>query len=225
MANQPGQNLMFGSLSRDVLNNGAAGNALDQSLYRRNDNRFLNSIEVNENLRGNHTVLRAQTHERSSTSNDRMKLGDGGSNKAAAPPPGFLSDLKDVRRREPGHGRRASDVNGDKGKGSSGQLYKADRLANQLDYPGLPAGSSLRSASTSEIEESMKQLHADNDEENKANNDGSEMDDLENQVDSLGIEDETGEKKDKKKHHRDKVILYFCVFLLRFLISNPSKRN
>lgn len=207
-ANQPGQNLMFGSVSRDIL--GPAGNALD---YRRNDNRFPNPVEANE--RNSRTVMRARNHVRSSTSYDRVKLGDGGSKTVVAPPPGFLSNSKDVRNMEPGYGRRTSDVNGDKGKGNSGQLHnKNDRLSNQLDFPGLPAGSSIHSPSTFDIEESMKQLQAENGEdsksgaEKKADNDGSEMDDLENQVDSLGIEDESGEKKNKKKHHRDKVIYF-----------------
>ncbi|XP_057792025.1 UTP:RNA uridylyltransferase 1 [Salvia miltiorrhiza] len=207
-ANQPGQNLIFGSLNRDVLQNGAV-NALDPSLFRRPENRFPpNSIEANENSRGNHTVLRAQKLERSSNSNDNVQQGDSG--RVAVPPPGFLSDLKNVRQIEHGYGRRAPDLNGDKGKGNAGHSYKSDRLSYQLDFLGFPVGSSLQSASNFDIEESMKELFPREGEEftggveEKLHNDGSEMDVLEDLVDSLGIEDQSGEKNGKKKLHRDK---------------------
>lgn len=239
VAHQLGQNLIFGSLNPDILQNGA-GDVLNQSLYRKNElgnsyleeglgmerrlNRFpMNSIEVNENARGNSSVLRGYTQEKSSNSNDRVKQGDNGSYRAVAPPPGFSRNIKNVRNREYGHGRRTSDLNGDKGKGNSGHLYKNDGLSNQLESPGLPAGSSLQSASTFDIEESMKELHVEDGEngeelrhggQDKMNKDRTEMDDLEDQlVDSLGLEDESGEKSDRKKHHRDKVIS-LCICLL-----------
>ncbi|KAH6779808.1 hypothetical protein C2S52_011045 [Perilla frutescens var. hirtella] len=212
-ANQPGQNLIFGSLNRDVLNNGAV-NVLDQSFYRMNDNRFpSSSIDVNENARGNPALLRGQKQERSTSSNDRLNQGDSGNHRVVAPPPGFSSNSKNVGQREYGYGR-TSDLNGDKGMCNYGQLQQNDRIGNQLDLPGLPAGSSRQSASTLDIEESMKGLNVGDGErsgdsrrgvEAKVSNDVSQMDDLEGQIlDSLGIEDESGEKSDKKKHNRDK---------------------
>ncbi|XP_047980940.1 UTP:RNA uridylyltransferase 1 [Salvia hispanica] len=195
-------NLIFGSLNEDVLKNGAV-NDLEPSFYRAAENRFpQSSIEANSN------VLRAQALERSRNSNDRLQQGDSG--RVAAPPPGFSSNFKNVRPMEHGYGRRALDLNGDKGKGNAAHSYKTDRLINQLDSPGLPAGSSLHSASNFDIEESMKQRSAGDGEESrhsgedKANNDGSEIEVLEDLVDSLGIEDQSSEKNGKKKHIRDK---------------------
>lgn len=187
----PGHNLIFGSLNHDALKNGA--NVLD-----RNENNFAsNSSEVKENFVGNPT-FRVHKQERSSNSNDRMKQGDGGSHRAVAPPPGFLSNSKSVRHVEHGFGfeRNTSDLNGDKSKSSSGPISKNDRLSNELDIHGFPAGSSLHSAST-DIEKSMKDLHVDH----KGNNDVTEVDDLDNQgLDAVGIEDESSVKSDKKKY-------------------------
>ncbi|KAL1543464.1 RNA uridylyltransferase [Salvia divinorum] len=201
-ANQPGQNLIFGSLNRDVLKNGAV-NALEPSLYRNTENRFPQS-----SIEANNTVWRSQMLERNSNSNERLQQGDCG--RMAAPPPGFPSNFKNVRPMEHGYGSRIPDLNGDKGKGNAGHSYKGDRLSNQLDFAGLPAGSSLHSASNFDIEESMKQRRAGDGEESrgsvedKVNNDGSEIEALEDLVDSLGIEDQPSEKNGKKKHNRDK---------------------
>lgn len=210
--NQPGQNLIFGSLNQDVLKNGAV-NDLEPSFYRAAENRFpQSSIEANS------SVLRAQTLERSRNSNDRLQQGDSG--RVAAPPPGFSSNFKNVRPVGHGYGRGTPDLNGDKGKGNAAPSYKSDRLINQLDSPGLPAGSSLHSASNFDIEESIKQRSAGDGEESrrtgedKANNDGSEIDVLDDLVDSLGIEDQSAEKNGKKKHIRDKVTsfsVHLCV--------------
>ncbi|KAI3444645.1 hypothetical protein Pfo_001310 [Paulownia fortunei] len=232
VAHQQGQNIIFGSLNRDVLQNDA-GDVLHQRLYRNNKpgnssleeglgmdrrlNRFpMNSTEVNGNARGNSSVLRGYEKERSSNSNNRVKQGDNGSYRLVAPPPGFSSNINNVRNREYGYGRRTSDLNVDKAKVSSGDLYKNDRLSNQFNAPSPAVGSSLQSVSAIDIEKSMMELHGEDGEngeelryggQDKINRDRgqTEMDDLEDQlVSSLGLEDESGEKSDKKKHYRDK---------------------
>ncbi|KAL0425913.1 UNVERIFIED_CONTAM: UTP:RNA uridylyltransferase 1 [Sesamum radiatum] len=238
VAHQQEQNIIFGSLNRDILHSDP-GNALRQSLYRENRlgnsyqeeglrmdrmlNGFpVNSIDINGSARGNSTILRAYEQEVSSNSDNRRKQVDNGSYRAVAPPPGFSSNMKNVRNREFGYGRTSvHDL--DKGKGNFGDLYWNDRLGNQLDSPAPPARSGLQSVSALDIEESMMELRGkdgENGEElicggrDKMNRGQTEIDDLEDQlVGSLGLEDESGERSDKKKHHRDKgmEITYFTI--------------
>ncbi|KAL0397820.1 UNVERIFIED_CONTAM: UTP:RNA uridylyltransferase 1 [Sesamum calycinum] len=182
VAHQQEQNIIFGSLNRDILHSDP-GNALRQSLYRENRlgnsyqeeglrmdrmlNGFpVNSIDINGSARGNSTILRAYEQKVSSNSDNRRKQVDNGSYRAVAPPPGFSTR------------------------------------------------SSLQSVSALDIEESMMELRGkdgENGEElicggrDKMNRGQTEIDDLEDQlVGSLGLEDESGERSDKKKHHRDK---------------------
>ncbi|KAK4418718.1 UTP:RNA uridylyltransferase 1 [Sesamum alatum] len=173
----------------------------------------VNSIDIDVSARGNSTILRAYEQEVSSNSENRRKQVDNGSYRAVAPPPGFSSNMKNVRNREFGYGRTSvHDL--DKGKGSFGDLYRNDRLGNQLDSPAPPPRSSLQSVSAFDSEESMMELHGkdgENGEEftygeqDKMNRGQTEIDALEDHlVVSLGLEDESGERSDKKKHHRDK---------------------
>ncbi|KAL0464706.1 UNVERIFIED_CONTAM: UTP:RNA uridylyltransferase 1 [Sesamum latifolium] len=229
VAHQQEQNIIFGSLNRDILHTDP-GSVLRQSLYRENIlgnsyqeeglrmdrmlNGFrVNSIDIDGSARGNSTMLRAYEQEVSSNSDNRRKQVDNGSYRAVAPPPGFSSNMKNVRNSGFGYGRTsAHDL--DKGKGNFGDLYRNDRLGNQLDSPAPPSRSSLQSVSAFDIEESMMELHGkdgENGEElisggrDKMNRGQTEIDDLEDQLaSSLGLEDESGERSDKKKHHRDK---------------------
>ncbi|XP_060218703.1 UTP:RNA uridylyltransferase 1 [Lycium barbarum] len=85
----------------------------------------------------------------------------------------------------------------------------------QLESPGPPAGSKLHSVLASNVEDSMSELHvedAESREERKklgrsSARGQSELDELgEHLISSLGLEDESDERSDKKKHHasRDK---------------------
>ncbi|PIN06535.1 Polynucleotide adenylyltransferase [Handroanthus impetiginosus] len=224
VARQQEQNLVFGSLTADALRQGLyqknkLGNSyMEEALgMDRNLNRSrINSIEVNGNARGSSSVSRGYEQERSTNSSNGRNQRDNGISRAVAPPPGFSSYVQNLRNRESAYGRRISDHNVDKGKRNSGDFHKNVGLSNQLDSPGPPAGSSLQSVLAFDIEESMMEFHGENGENNedlryvgqgKMNRelDRTEMDDLEDQlVDSLGLEDESGEKSDKKKHHRDK---------------------
>ncbi|KAK6162414.1 hypothetical protein DH2020_002255 [Rehmannia glutinosa] len=221
---QQGENIIFGSLNRDVQQPDA-GDVLQQSLYRNNKpgnsyleerlgmdrrpNTFpMHSIEVNGNARAESSVSRGYEQERSSKSNNRIKQGDNGY-RTVAPPPGFSSNIKNVGNREYGHGRVAPHHhNVDKATGHSGDMHRKDRLRNQLESPGPSAGSSLQSVSAFDIEESMMDVHANEVEhltyagQDKMGRDRGQsgMDDLDQLVSSLVLEDES----DKKKHHRDK---------------------
>ncbi|XP_051144048.1 UTP:RNA uridylyltransferase 1 [Andrographis paniculata] len=216
VAHQPEQVLIFGSLNREILQN-QAPDVLHQSFYRRNrmeeglgmDRKLnahpLNPIGVNGVEKS--TTSRVHDREGGAESYNRRKEIDNGSYRAVAPPPGFSNNLKNVNNREVGFVRRSSDHDVDKGKGSHEDMYRHDRLSNQLESPGLPAGSSLTSASAFDIEESMKESHGKEVGGNNINRDRGkiEMDDLEDQfVESLGLDDESGEKNDKKKYQRDK---------------------
>lgn len=211
---QQRQNLIFGTLNRDMLQSDVSqqkdrlGNSyLNEGLNMdRTMNRFpMSSNEVNGNGRGNASISRGYEQESSNIDNRKKQI-DNGSQRAVAPPPGFSSNIKNVRNRE--YGMRASDHNVDKGKGSSGGLYKDDRLSNQLDSRG-------QSVSAFDIEKSMMGLHVDDGGKGKELRSGvqdkvnrdrgqSEINDLE--------DDETSEKSDKKKQH-DKVICLFCACL------------
>ncbi|GFP82307.1 poly(A) RNA polymerase cid11 [Phtheirospermum japonicum] len=222
---QQGQNLIFGSLNRDVHQDDA-GDVLRQSLCRNNkqgnsyfeerlgmDRRLnsfpMNSTEVNGNTRANPSALRGYEHGRSGNSNSMINQGDNGSHRVIAPPPGFSSNVKNAKSREYGYGRRGSDHNVDKAKGNSRATCQNDRLSNQIESPGPRAGTSLQPIPAFDIEKSMMDFHGNKDQESRYGGQdkmsrysgGSEMDGLDQAVSSLELEDESA---DKKKHHRDK---------------------
>lgn len=78
-------------------------------------------------------------------------------------------------------------------------------LSGQIEHPGLPTGSNVRSVSALDFEESLLNLHA-GVVDNGVSQD--EVDDMSEQlVDSVLQEDESDDKNgaaSKKKHHRDK---------------------
>ncbi|KAG8391727.1 hypothetical protein BUALT_Bualt01G0217200 [Buddleja alternifolia] len=209
---QQEQNLIFGSFNRDMLQRDSHQRLSQNSEGLVNDGRLngvaVNSVEIIRNVRGKSSALRGYEQERSGSSNDnRRKQVDNGNYKAVTPPPGFSSNVKNVGNWEYEFGKRASGHNVDKGKGSFGDLVKNERLSNQFDSPGPPGGSSLQSVSAFDIEASMRELHGEDGENDEEPRYGgrSEMDVLEDQlVGSLVLEDESGEKSDKKKNRRDK---------------------
>ncbi|CAA0842640.1 Nucleotidyltransferase family protein [Striga hermonthica] len=208
---QQGQNLVFGSLNIDVPQ-GNVGDVLRQSLYGNNkpakshseervgmdgrpNSRPVNPVEVNGGARENSTAFRGYEQEKSSNSNSRLNRGHNGKHKVVGPvvePPGFSRNVKNVKSREYGFGGRTSDRNVDKAK-------------------------SVRAV---DIEKSIMDLHCSEPEElrydggDKMGRDRrvSEMNGLDQLVDSLALEDNSGEKrledesdkKNLKKHYRDK---------------------
>ncbi|KAL6499334.1 hypothetical protein OROHE_025997 [Orobanche hederae] len=235
---QQGQNLIFGSLNRDVLQDDVG--VWRQSLYRngklgktyleersgmvgKSSTFPMNSAEVNGNARGNYTAFRGYEQERNNNSNNRLNRIGNRSYKVVgpvAPPPGFSSNVKNVKNGEYGYGRRTSDHNTDKAKGNSRDMN--DRLSNQLESPSPSAGSSFQSVSAFAVKKSMMDLHANEVEELRYGGQDktdrshreSEMDGLDHNVGSLvlEVEDESRERSpqvledefDKKMHHRDK---------------------
>ncbi|KAL3814887.1 hypothetical protein ACJIZ3_016155 [Penstemon smallii] len=173
LAHQQEQNLVFGSLNRDVLQN-RAGNHSHEGLGQGSNfgtsyiadnlgiDRRLNGIQINSvgidgKVRGN--------------GNNNGNQGQNGNSRMVVPPPGFPSKIKNVGDRDYDYGRRMYDQNLDKGKGNFGNLVKNNRLTSRPDSP-------------------------------EDGDTGKELDDLEDRlVDSLGLEDESS---DKKKHPRDK---------------------
>lgn len=142
----------------------------------------------------------------------------------SGPPPGFSGTPANQRRDFDDLSNVGGDTSSSSGNlkwgnhrdfGSSSKNHEKDRcfssrdngsgLTGQLDHPGLPAGSSLRSVSVSDIEQSLLNLHGGG-LDNGVSQD--EIDDLsEHLVDSVLGEDQSDEKNDtsaKKKNHRDK---------------------
>ncbi|KAL3649502.1 UTP:RNA uridylyltransferase 1 [Castilleja foliolosa] len=189
---QQGQNIIFGSLNRDVLqddagdvlyrNNKPGHSYFEQRLGmdRRLNSFQMNSSKVNGNGRANHSALRSGN-----------------------------INVKSANNREYVYERQGSDHNVDKAKGNYRELYKNDRLSNQIDSPGSRAGTSLQPIAAFDVEKSMMDFQGDKDQESRyggqdkmgRDSGGSEMDVLDQAVSSLELEDESA---DKKKHHRDK---------------------
>ncbi|XP_027115025.2 UTP:RNA uridylyltransferase 1-like [Coffea arabica] len=105
--------------------------------------------------------------------------------------------------------------------GNDGDCLDDRGLSVQLDCPGSPPGSTLQSVSASDVEDPMRTFHEEDSKGGKVFGNGrrknskedghnghEDFDDLEEQlVDSLGLEDESDKKSDKKKRHgssRDK---------------------
>lgn len=103
---------------------------------------------------------------------------------------GFSSSSKDYEKERRFLGNRDNNGNG---------------LSGQIEHPGLPTGSNLRSVSPLDFEDSLLNFHT-GVVDNGVNHD--EVDDLsERLVDSVLGEDESDDKNAiaaKKKHHRDK---------------------
>ncbi|GER57476.1 poly(A) polymerase cid [Striga asiatica] len=236
---QLGENLVFGSLILDVPPDNI-GDVLHRSLHRNNKpgNSYLeerlgidmglnsapmNPIEVNGGARGKSSAFRGYEQERGSNSNNRLSRGDSGNRRAmgpVTPPPGFLSNAKNVKNSEYGYGGRTSNV--DKDKVSSGDAYKNDMLSNRLKSVVPPAGSSFQSVSAFDIEKLMDRYANKAEESRHVNRDKmsrdnwvSEMNGLDRLVGSLAVEDNSVEKRleddsDKKKHYRDKLTVALC---------------
>lgn len=188
VAHQQGPNLIFGSLNRDI----GAADALN-----RNGDRGNSHLEegLGMDRRRNRFPLNTVEFNENAQGNSSVSRG-----------------YKQERnrnsndRRDNGNFKVLAPPPGFSNSGTRG----VHRLSNQLDSPGLPVGSNLPSSSASDIEESMIELHGvDGDELRSARNAPTELDGLEDQ-----LKDESGERSDKKKHHRDKVIS-FCI--TRFL--------
>lgn len=254
LAHRQEPNIIFGSLNRNIVDNNAAlnGIASEESLSGRGkcgnsylegdlgSNRRLNgfrvdnqnSMEIDQNLQGNLTILKAYRQERSNNSNRRGNQGHHENYKIVVPPPGFSSN-DNVGNREYGSREGTFEHSLDKGKGSLSHRtvdihrVKQERMLSdqnigygarildvkgsnkRLDCPLPPSGSNLHLLSASNTEDSERKFHvedSDNGEElGSGAREQNEFDDLEEQlVNSLGLEDESQEKSDKKKHHRDK---------------------
>lgn len=121
------------------------------------------------------------------------------------PPPGFSSSSRTVGKMNSEHGMDKRQVNHRDVVNSSERLQLERNLGkrgiiNQFDEPGPSRGSRLHSVPATDVEESMMALHA-MDDKRSGNNEADtiELDDLEDQVDSLLLEDGTDEKSDAKK--------------------------
>lgn len=127
-----------------------------------------------------------------------------------APPPGFSSKPRRMGLDPNAGGENSSSGNLTRTRdvlaenvGIRGDSSRGLGLSAQLDRPGPPSGSNLRSVKASDVEDSMMKL------ENAAVEDGvsNEIDDLgQRLVDSLLVEDESDDKNEAKQHknHREK---------------------
>ncbi|CAA3007664.1 UTP:RNA uridylyltransferase 1 [Olea europaea subsp. europaea] len=240
-------NIVFGSFNRNIVDNDAAlnGVAPEDSLSERGKygNSYLlgdlgsnkrlngfrvdnqNSMEINQNLQGNLSILKGYGQEKSNNSNRRGNQGHHENYRVVVPPPGFPNSVNNVGNTEYGssYGQERSNNSNilDKGKGSlshgtveilrvkQARILDLKGSNDKLDCSIPPSGSNLHSISASNIEDSERKFHGEDSDNGEELGNGArgqnEFDDLEEQlVNSLGLEDESLEKSDKKKHHRDK---------------------
>ncbi|KAL2492166.1 Nucleotidyltransferase family protein [Abeliophyllum distichum] len=190
---------------------------------------YQNSMENNRNLKGNLSILKGYGQERSNNSSSRVNQGHNENYRVVVRPPGFSSTVKNVETREYGYrgGTFEHSLDKGKGKGSLSQRtvglndrveqegllsdknvgYGARTLngkgsSNKLDCPVSPSGSNVHFVSD-------RKFHGEDSDNGVELGNGArgqnELDDLEEHlVNSLGLEDESEEKSDKKIHHRDK---------------------
>ncbi|EYU32028.1 hypothetical protein MIMGU_mgv1a001944mg [Erythranthe guttata] len=193
--------LIFGSLNRDILQTDA-GDVLHQSLHPMDKlgNSYLEEVlgmdrrmnrfpvnEVNGNSRGN------------SSGNERRNQGDNGSHRALAPPGFSSNNMKNVGNREHGYVTRNPDNYVDKGKGNSGGSYKNGGVSNPINSPGSMMGIHVEDGGKG------KELRfGGQNNKNQGDRAQSKMNGIEDQMGSLGIEEESGETSDKKKNPHDK---------------------
>ncbi|KAL8111388.1 hypothetical protein AgCh_019198 [Apium graveolens] len=148
--------------------------------------------------------------------NNGVGVGVGGGNRWGATPirrpgpPGFNNGKNKSGGFEQNVGKgKSKSGEGNYGNVSSGRVSGERRLSGQLDNPGLPAGSKVHSVDASDIEEARMVLHSEvgGDRGKGEEEDGkSELVELEGIVDALVLDDEPGDKEDKKKRKssRDK---------------------
>ncbi|KAJ8573245.1 hypothetical protein K7X08_009756 [Anisodus acutangulus] len=247
------QNLIFGSLPRDIQGNvsmlnddlaGKVGNFGQRSQESRLGNvRMFNGVEGKlDNAIGSGRE-RFEPQHGSSGGSESGGLGRGrqfhsGNVRGAVPPPGFSSkprsrgfehNVDNERSNFVELNHRGNDLN-HKYERESRHLARNDKnyaigsddrgIFRQLDSPGPSAGSKLQSVLTSDVEDSMLEVHGENAESGEETVTGmrnklgrssahgqSELDESgEHLISSLGLEDEAHESSDKKKQHgsRDK---------------------
>lgn len=141
-----------------------------------------------------------------------------------APPPGFSSKPRRMGLNPNAGGENSSSGNLTRTRdvlaenvGIRGDSSRGLGLSAQLDRPGPPSGSNLRSVKASDVEDSMMKL------ENAAVEDGgsNEIGDLgQRLVDSLLVEDESDDKNEAKQHknHREKVNLFLTTCFPYFVL-------
>ena len=180
----------------------------------------------------------------------------------SAPPPGFPSKAREVGNCDSGILRRCLEDKVNKGNGTANDYDEMMRrllprhvdnhgkasalrgVSGQLEHPGPPAGSSLRSVLASEIEESLLNLRAEIDgvgdrvkhqKRGMGRREGQgNLDDFsEEMAGSLVLENGSQDKNDTTQHHnsRDRVslVFVFClllsVLLLMLVLTSIRIRN
>lgn len=201
--NQLEHKLKFGSLPSEIV-------IIPEALPKVDASNFNNLVDRSRRLSSNSSsnAVRQGNYEHQRTN----------------PPPGFQSKPKRTgfnhsfggENSVSGDLMRTRDVSaehiGIRGDGSRGL-----ELSAQLDRPGPPSGSNLRSVSASDVEESMMKLKSDAVEVGG----GHEIDDIgQRLVDSLLIEDESDDKNETKKHKNSRDKVSFLTKLFFFFCSH-----
>ncbi|KAK5783444.1 UTP:RNA uridylyltransferase 1 [Gossypium arboreum] len=208
------QKLVFGSFPSDI-----------QTLSKpdgvpQNSNLKFSNQQSNWRLNSNPNSSPYFFQRRNSDERGKQQQHDGNcrstpSAETPRPPPGFSGKPRrgGGGSRDFGKNARHVEHSVNKLKAELGHLsYENEtRLRGQLDHPVPPAGSNPQSVSVTEIEGPLLELHMDGGangfsrRDKPRREDGGEVDEIEEKfVEPLLVEDESDDKNDKKRHHREK---------------------
>ncbi|XVF79934.1 hypothetical protein PTKIN_Ptkin15bG0030100 [Pterospermum kingtungense] len=211
------QKLVFGSLPSDIQTLQNIGGLPNGNLLQ-NSKLNLPNQQFNSRLDSNPNSSPYPFQHRNSGQRGKQQQHGGNyrptpSADAPRPPPGFPEKPRRGGGSRDFGNRRHVEHTADKVKAEYSQLGTDNEmgLRRQLDHPGPPAGSNLKSVSATDIEESLLELHSDGGRDGFSRRDkfttedGGNVDDVAEQVlESLLIEDESDDKNDKKQHRREK---------------------
>ncbi|KAB2002816.1 hypothetical protein ES319_D11G090800v1 [Gossypium barbadense] len=207
------QKLVFGSFPSDIQTLPKPDGVLQ------NSNLNFSNQQSNSRLNANPNSSPYFFQRRNSDERGKQQQHDGNcrstpSAETPRPPPGFSGQpRRGGGSRDFGKNTRHVAHSVNKLKAELGHLSydNETRLRGQLDHPVPPAGSNPQSVSVTEIEGPLLELHMDGGangfsrRDKPRREDGGEVDEIEEKfVEPLLVEDESDDKNDKKRHHREK---------------------
>ncbi|KAK8268856.1 hypothetical protein V6Z11_D11G094900 [Gossypium hirsutum] len=207
------QKLVFGSFPSDIQTLPKPDGVLQ------NSNLNFSNQQSNSRLNANPNSSPYFFQRRNSDERGKQQQHDGNcrstpSAETPRPPPGFsVQPRRGGGSRDFGKNTRHVAHSVNKLKAELGHLSydNETRLRGQLDHPVPPAGSNPQSVSVTEIEGPLLELHMDGGangfsrRDKPRREDGGEVDEIEEKfVEPLLVEDESDDKNDKKRHHREK---------------------
>nr|KJB41160.1 hypothetical protein B456_007G093300 [Gossypium raimondii] len=207
------QKLVFGSFPSDIQTLPKPDGVLQNSNLSFSNQQSNSRLNANPNS-SPYFFQRRNSDERGKQQQHGGNCRSTPSAETPRPPPGFSGQpRRGGGSRDFGKNTRHVAHSVNKLKAELGHLSydNETRLRGQLDHPVPPAGSNPQSVSVTEIEGPLLELHMDGGangfsrRDKPRREDGGEVDEIEEKfVEPLLVEDESDDKNDKKRHHREK---------------------